>query len=119
MHKVHIISQKKRDTFHISKYYGKDYSYFTGFNEVYFSHLKKNIFKGYHFNSHSNSNLSVVKGKVTFYIKNKKKIKRITLKDDLKKILIIKKKTFYGFKAAVNSLVINVSTGNKNKKLKR
>ena len=116
MYLLKKLKSLKGSKFDILKIYSKDNNYYNGFGEVYLSKLKKDIFKGYHCNLNSISNLFVLSGSVKFYIRLKnKKIKEIILNEKSKKLLIIKKKTSYGFKGIKDSCIINISTVEKSK----
>ena len=119
MYKIKRLENLRSPKFDILKIYSKDNKFYNGFGEIYLSKIKKNIFKGYHCNLNSFSNLFVLSGNIKFYIKLKKKTKEIILNDKSKKLLIIEKNTQYGFKGLKDSCIINISTVQKSKLKKK
>ncbi len=95
-----IIRHKKGD---IKKFITKKSKEFKGFGECYFSEIKKNQIKGWKKNRTTNQMISVIKGKVKFFLLDdrKKKINKFNLiLDENKnyKKIIIPKNVWYAFK---------------------
>jgi dTDP-4-dehydrorhamnose 3,5-epimerase len=95
-----IIKNYKGD---IKKFISKSSKEFQGFGECYFSEIKKNYTKGWKKNKTTQQMISVISGKVEFYIVDDRKnkiIKKKYLLDDSKKYkkLIIPKNVWYAFK---------------------
>ena len=95
-----IIRHKKGD---IKKFITKKSKEFKGFGECYFSEIKKNKIKGWKKNRTTNQMISVIKGKVKFFLLDdrKKKINKLNLiLDENKnyKKIIIPKNVWYAFK---------------------
>lgn len=95
-----IIRHKKGD---IKKFITKKSKEFKGFGECYFSEIKKNQIKGWKKNRTTNQMISVIKGKVKFFLLDdrKKKINKLNLiLDENKnyKKIIIPKNVWYAFK---------------------
>ena len=82
------------------------------FGEIYFSEVLPNKFKGWKFHQNRNQFLTVVKGKVKFFFKNKnKKIQTITLSySKITFSIFIPKKTCYSFKclSKEKALIANI-----------
>ena len=99
-----IIKNKKGD---IKKFITKKSSEYNGFGECYFSEIKKSQSKGWKKNKTTNQLISVIKGKVKFYMidDRKKKIKTSNfILDENKnyKKIIIPKNVWYAFKGLGN-----------------
>ena len=95
-----IIKNKKGN---IKKFITKKSLEFNGFGECYFSEIKKNQFKGWKKNETTNQLISVINGKVKFYLidDRKKKIKKLNFildEDKNYKKIIIPKNVWYAFK---------------------
>ncbi|MDA9697645.1 cupin domain-containing protein [Candidatus Pelagibacter sp.] len=95
-----IIRHKKGN---IKKFITKKSKEFKGFGECYFSEIKKNQIKGWKKNRTTNQMISVIKGKVKFFLLDdrKKKINKLNLiLDENKnyKKIIIPKNVWYAFK---------------------
>lgn len=98
--KSQIIKNKNGD---IKKFITKKSKIFNGFGECYFSEIKNNKIKGWKKNKTTNQMISVIQGKVVFYLSDDRKKKINNLKlilDDKKnyKIIIIPKNVWYAFK---------------------
>ena len=94
-----IIRHKKGN---IKKFITKKSKEFKGFGECYFSEIKKNQIKGWKKNRTTNQMISVIKGKVKFFLLDdrKKKINKLNLiLDENKnyKKIIIPKNVWYAF----------------------
>lgn len=117
-----IIKNKNGD---IKKFITKKSSDYNGFGECYFSEIKNGKFKGWKKNKTTNQLISVIKGKVKFYLidDRKKKIKRSHfILDENKnyKKIIIPKNVWYAFKGLDNekSILFNfLSVEHKNTKI--
>ena len=103
--KIKLIKQKiiKNLKGNIKKFITKKSPEFKGFGECYFSEIKKNQTKGWKKNLTTNQMISVVYGKVVFYLiddQNKKIKKYKYMLDDNKnfKKIIIPPNIWYAFK---------------------
>ena len=72
--KSQIIKNKNGD---IKKFITKKSKIFNGFGECYFSEIKSNKIKGWKKNKTTNQMISVIQGKVVFYLSDDRKKKLI------------------------------------------
>lgn len=112
--KIKIIKGKiiKNNKGNIKKFITKKSLEFNGFGECYFSEIKKNQIKGWKKNKTTNQLITVIKGKVKFYLiddrkKNKIIRKNYILDDNINyKKIIIPKNVWYAFKGINNDISI-------------
>lgn len=112
--KVKIIKGKiiKHNKGNIKKFITKKSLEFNGFGECYFSEIKKNQIKGWKKNKTTNQLITVIKGKVKFYLiddrkKNKIIRKNYILDDNINyKKIIIPKNVWYAFEGINNDISI-------------
>ena len=109
--KSKIIKNKNGD---IKKFITKKSRIFNGFGECYFSEIKKNKIKGWKKNKTTSQMISIILGKVVFYLidDRTKRIKNLRfVLDDKKnyKIIIIPKNVWYAFQdlSGVKSILFN------------
>ena len=82
----------------VIKIINKSSNYYFGFNELYFSQIKKNKIKGWKKHTRMTMNLKVILGKVKFiFSKDQKKFKKIILSDNDHYMLTISKNIFFAF----------------------
>ena len=129
--KIKLIKLKKikNSKGFIVKSISKFDKYFRGFEELYFSTVKKNNIKGWNYHKKMTCNIIVIKGMIefTFYDPIKKtninKYKKINLKDDFTYKLLIPPKIWFCFKGKKkgDNILLNFSNKlhNQNEILKK
>ena len=107
--KIKIIKNPKGNLF---KLFSKEHSFFKKFGEVYYTEVYPNRFKGWKFHEKRTQIISVISGKINFYLKKKEKDKPKIIKMESPHKLILLKiepKTFYSFtcKSKEKGIIIN------------
>jgi hypothetical protein len=108
--KIKIIKNKKGN---IVKFYNFKKPLLNRYGEIYFSEVKKGVFKGWKFHENINQVMTICSGIVEFSFKKKinSKIKKITLSyPDKLGILYIPKNTHYCFrcKSQKKAMIVNL-----------
>ena len=95
----------------IIKFINNKNNLFKKFDEVYFSEIKPNMIKGWNYHKKNTCLISVIIGKVKFFIfdPSKKKLLKIILSEKNNKIIQIPSKLWFSFKSfSSKSILINI-----------
>ena len=108
--KIRVIRQKKGN---IIKFFDFNKIFLKKFEEIYFSEVKKNYFKGWKLHKKRNQIMTISAGTIDFFFKNKinGKISKIRMSYPNKIFLLfIPKNTFYCFKclSKKNAMIVNI-----------
>ena len=108
--KIKVIKNPKGNLF---KLFSKNHDFFKKFGEIYYTEVHSNKFKGWKFHAKRTQVISVVSGKVRFFLKKKEEDKPeiVDIESPNKLILLkIEPKTFYSFecKSKKKSILINI-----------
>lgn len=108
--KIPIIKNSKGNLY---KLLSKEHEFFKKFGEIYFTEVYSNKFKGWKFHRKRTQIISVITGKVRFFLKKKEsdKPKIIDIESPNKlKLLRIEPKTYYCFESFSRnkSIIINI-----------
>lgn len=111
---IRVINLKKLNNFKgkIIKIIKSTDKFFNTFGELYISELKPNQIKAWRYHKQSTQNIFLVSGKCKLVYLNRKKFKKIILSDKLPKLIIIPKKTWYGYQNLSKniSIILNLSS---------
>ena len=108
--KIKVIKNPNGNLF---KLFSKNHDFFKKFGEIYYTEVHPNKFKGWKFHTKRTQVISVVSGKVRFFLKKNEedKPKIVDIESPNKLILLkIEPKTFYSFecKSKKKSILINI-----------
>tara|TARA_B110000037_G_scaffold215395_1_gene272717 strand:- start:3632 stop:4003 length:372 start_codon:yes stop_codon:yes gene_type:complete len=108
--KIKVIKNPNGNLF---KLFSKNHDFFKKFGEIYYTEIHPNKFKGWKFHAKRTQVISVISGKVRFFLKKNEedKPKIIDIESPNKLILLkIEPKTFYSFecKSKKKSILINI-----------
>ena len=108
--KIKVIKNPNGNLF---KLFSKNHDFFKKFGEIYYTEIHPNKFKGWKFHAKRTQVISVISGKVRFFLKKNEedKPKIIDIESPNKLILLkIEPKTFYSFecKSKKRGLIINL-----------
>lgn len=108
--KIKVIKNPKGNLF---KLFSKNHDFFKKFGEIYYTEVYPNKFKGWKIHEKRTQVISVVSGKVRFFLKKNEedKPKIVDIESPNKLILLkIQPKTFYSFecKSKKKSILINI-----------
>ena len=108
--KIKVIKNPNGNLF---KLFSKNHDFFKKFGEIYYTEIHPNKFKGWKFHAKRTQVISVISGKVRFFLKKNEedKPKIVDIESPNKLILLkIEPKTFYSFecKSKKKSILINI-----------
>ena len=108
--KIPIIKNLKGNLF---KIISKDHDFYNKFGEIYLTEVRPGKFKGWKYHKNRTQIITVIKGKIRFFLKKKIKDKPTFVDIEYPNnlyLLRIEKKTYYSFKSKSKSksLIINL-----------
>lgn len=104
------IKEIKNSQGSIKKILNKKDFFYKGFGEFYINEIKRNVTKGWNLHKKNSCIIYMISGKICFtFSRDFKKMKKITLSDKSKKLLIIPPQIWFKFKSKEpNSSFINI-----------
>ena len=115
---IHRLKVVKNIKGNIIKILSKNDSFFKNFGECYISEIKPKKIKAWRYHKKNSQKIFLIEGKCKVILIKKKIIKKFILNSTNPSMLIIPKKTWYGYKNLVNKKIkiLNIIDNKYNKK---